>query len=242
MERFNHAIRSVTIDYNSYLAPSVSLEQDDHLPYPAPQVGYYRWMYDKDPGHQLAALGPVTPPTCNNCGPAVPPPGQPFEYQVLFPAGVPGETNDLWNAQLPEPINAPHGPAPGPSPGVPGTPPQNGPMMPAESVPILPQAPPPVNGPPLSNPLQPLPPGSGRNIAPPVPVPQRLPMYNMPAPNSTPLDQEAPPNYGPSAPDAADVHLTTGQAPTGQVTTGQATRSNPVSAPSAAVAWPPANN
>ncbi len=109
--------------------PALYLEQNDHLPYPATQVGYYRWMYDKDPGHQYACLGVVPPRTCANCDP-VPPGDQPFEYQVYFPAGVPRPSDELWGNKLPEPINVPapmHAeshPGPGGSPG--NSPPLNG--------------------------------------------------------------------------------------------------------------------
>ena len=65
-EQGNHAVRKVWADYNTLRCPAFYLEQEDHLPYPAAQVGYYRWMYDKDPGHQLACLGPIPPRTCRN--------------------------------------------------------------------------------------------------------------------------------------------------------------------------------
>jgi hypothetical protein len=225
--RWNHSINKVTIDYNSYLAPSISFEQDDHLPYPPAQVGYYRWMYDKDPGHQLAALGPVSPPACDHCGPAVPPPGQPYEYQVLFPAGVPGETGGLWNSQLPQPINVPPGAASSEMPGSSAWP-QNSRLAPSEPAPIVPPIPAPVNEPPLSNPRQPPPAGTGGYVTPPAVAPPRLPTFDAPAPSMQPLDNDAPPVYGPSGPPDAGVHLTT----------GQATRSNPLSAPDTAAAWP----
>ena len=56
-ERGPHSVCRAWADYNTLMVPALYLEQDDHLPYPATQVGYYRWMYDKDPGHQYACLG-----------------------------------------------------------------------------------------------------------------------------------------------------------------------------------------
>ena len=105
-DRGPHSVCRAWADYNTLRAPALYLEQDDHLPYPATQVGYYRWMYDKDPGHQFACLGAIPPRTCPNCDP-VPPGDQPFEYQVYFPSGIPRPSDELWGNKLPEPVNVP---------------------------------------------------------------------------------------------------------------------------------------
>ena len=110
-EQGNHAVRKMWCDYNTLRCPAFYLEQEDHLPYPAPQVGYYRWMYDKDPGHQLACLGPIPPRTCAPCD-RVPAGNDPFEYEVYFPTAIPRQSDQLWGNKLPEPINIPGGPNP----------------------------------------------------------------------------------------------------------------------------------
>ncbi len=94
-EQGNHAVRKMWCDYNTLRAPAFYLEQEDHLPYPAPQVGYYRWMYDKDPGHQLACLGPIPPRICPPCD-AVPAGNEPFVTAKVLPTvGVTGTVNEL---------------------------------------------------------------------------------------------------------------------------------------------------
>ncbi len=144
-EQGNHSVRKVWADYNTLRCPAFYLEQEDHLPYPAAQVGYYRWMYDKDPGHQLACLGPIPPRTCRTCDP-VPPGDEPFEYEVCFPTGVPRQSDQLWGNRLPEPINVPGGPrfaaqSRGPAGALANAPPKS------TLVPILPPVPRPVEEP-----------------------------------------------------------------------------------------------
>ena len=107
-EQGNHAVRKMWCDYNTLRAPAFYLEQEDHLPYPAAQVGYYRWMYDKDPGHQLACLGQIPPRTCPPCD-RVPAGNEPFEYEVYFPTALPRQSDQIWGNKLPEPINVPGG-------------------------------------------------------------------------------------------------------------------------------------
>jgi hypothetical protein len=215
-ERGPHSVCRAWADYNTLMAPALYLEQDDHLPYPATQVGYYRWMYDKDPGHQYACLGVIPPRTCANCDP-VPPGDQPFEYQVYFPAGVPRPSDDLWGNKLPEPINV------------------SAPMH-AESH-LGPSGP-------LGN-SPPLPPGSDTDLqtpaAPPVPhagepkdearvpnKPARLPSFDLPAPQPKPLDDNPAPLIGPAAQQGPNLRLTTGQPMT----------ANGEAAPSPDSVWP----
>jgi hypothetical protein len=202
-EQGNHAVRKMWADYNTLRCPAFYLEQEDHLPYPAAQVAYYRWMYDKDPGHQLACLGKVPPRTCRTCDP-VPPGDEPFEYEVLYPTGVPRQSDQLWGAKLPEPINVSHGPnlseAPhglGSSPA--NTPPTNVPVP----APILPPAPSPVNQAPT--------PGDLSNARRPAKTPSRLPSFDLPAPQPKPLDENPPPMLGPSSQQGPNLRLTTGQ-------------------------------
>jgi len=207
-ERGPHSVCRAWADYNTLMAPALYLEQDDHLPYPATQVGYYRWMYDKDPGHQYACLGVIPPRTCANCDP-VPPGDQPFEYQVYFPAGVPRPSDDLWGNKLPEPINVPtpvHAEShPGPS-GPPGnSPPLNGassllPPQPASDADL--QAP--VN-PPVPNA------GEAKDGAHVPKKPARLPSFDLPAPQPKPLDDNPAPLIGPAAQQGPNLRLTTGQ-------------------------------
>jgi hypothetical protein len=219
------------VDYNAWLAPAFTFEQVDHLPYPAPQVGYYRWMYDKDPGHQLAALGPVPAPTC--CVPQIVPPGDnPFEYQVEFPNGITYQTEGLWGPGQPEPINVSQAP---PSDASTGTPPagKTSPLMTVPTAPLLP----PTDG---SNGPSPPPPAfePGRSLQPPV-MPalpgQARPgqrQFGPPPPESTlpgstlpgaptpgfeqtpaqpkPVDEDVPPMLGPAAQGDPNLRLTTG--------------------------------
>jgi hypothetical protein len=200
-QQWNHSVRRMWCDYNTFRAPSLSFEQVDHLPYPAAQVGYYRWMYDKDPGHQLAALGPVTPPACvvPQC---VPPGDNPFEYQVAFPNAIPYQTDPLWAEGQPEPINVPRG-QPGDAPN--SKEPQPGLL----TVPMAPV----------------LPPGGGDNrafSAPPPAQPNRaglpsveppgspLPGFESSPPPPHPVDEDVPPMLGPASQSDPNLRLTTG--------------------------------
>jgi len=242
-EQGNHAVRKFWIDYNTLRNPAMYVEQVDHLPYPAPQVGYYRWMYDKDPGHQLACLGNFPPPQCKTCDPlAMPPAGEPFEYQVLYPTGMPGPTDRLWSEKLPEPINLSSATAPGEMASSPGPSPPSGRPSMSEAIPILPPPSAPVNGPNLSAPPFPGPTLSNPQTRPisPEPVdkpaaspPPRLPVFDVPVPvpEPKPVEQNVPPVFGPSSNEDSSVRLTTGQQ-----TPGQQARSNPLSDPS--IAWP----
>lgn len=218
-EQFNHSVRRMTVDYNTWFAPAITFEQVDHLPYPAPQVGYYRWMYDKDPGHQLAALGPVPPPTC--CVPQVVPPGDnPFEYQVDFPNAIPYQTDGLWGPGQPEPINVSQTPADTPS----GTPPAgrtSPPMMTVPMAPVLPQ----TDGGNASGSPQ-FVPDPGRSLqAPTVPPGATFPGSKPPGPTlpggpvpgfeplpaqPKPVDEDVPPMLGPSSQADPNLRLTTG--------------------------------
>jgi hypothetical protein len=208
-EQGNHAVRKMWCDYNTLRAPAFYLEQEDHLPYPAPQVGYYRWMYDKDPGHQLACLGPIPPRTCAPCD-RVPAGNEPFEYEVYFPTAIPRQSDQLWGNKLPEPINVPGGPNPsaqsnGAGGGLANAAPKNG------LVPILPSVPPPVEAPKAES----GPPTSGRgdttDSATPLQTPSRLPTLDLPAPQSKPLDDTPAPLQGPAAQQGPSLRLTTDQ-------------------------------
>jgi hypothetical protein len=208
-ERGPHTVRKAWADYNTLQAPAFYLEQEDHLPYPATQVAYYRWMYDKDPGHQLACLGVIPPRTCPNCDP-IPPGNDPFEYEVVFPAGIPRQNDELWGNKLPEPINVPGGathsdalPGGGASQGI--TPPSNTPA------PILP--PPPRAVEELKTSGQPTDRGAADAPAEPRPQknPARLPTFDLPTPVPKPIDEHPAPLIGPAAQQGPNLRLTTDQ-------------------------------
>jgi hypothetical protein len=212
-QQYNHSVRRMWCDYNSFREPALSFEQVDHLPYCAPQVGYYRWMYDKDPGHQLAALGPVVPPT-----PVVPqcvPTGDnPFEYQVEFPTGIPAQTDTLWGEKQPEPINvARELPIDGPKFGPPSAKETQPPTL---TVPMAPVLAPPANRRPNSM----SPPPSKTTLQPsPEPPGAPLPGLESAPPPPRPVDEDVPPMLGPGAQDNPNLRLTTG-APGAQAASG----------------------
>ena len=202
--RGDHSIRKFWLDYNTLDCPAIYVEQVDHLPYPAGQVGYYRWMYDKDPGHQLAGLNP--PVVKAAPAPAMPGPDEPFGYQILYPAGVPNQTDQLWSTKTPEPVNLPKGAfgdlwtAPkteGPNLAPPAT--STGPS------PILPPAPPSVNAMSPSTPSRTTSPNgmspAPQGVQPPAQTPGRLPLFDdpkpgLPAPQSKPAEEMGPPPPG----------------------------------------------
>jgi hypothetical protein len=199
--QYNHSVRKMWCDYNSFRAPALSFEQFDHLPYPPAQVGYYRWMYDKDPGHQLAALGPVTAPpvVVPQC---VPSGDNPFEYQVAFPSAIPRETDSLWGEGQPEPINALHVQPGDLSKAVPPTGKDSGLL----TVPMAPVLPPPSGDKSKHSPAQ-----QNRNSQPSVPPGAPLPGFeSAPPPPPRPVDEDAPPMLGPSSQENPNVRLTTG--------------------------------
>ncbi len=205
-QQYNHSVRRVWCDYNSFLEPALSFQQVDHLPYPAAQVGYYRWMYDKDPGHQLAALGPVSPPTCvvPQC---VPSGDNPFEYQVAFPNAIPAPTDSLWGDNLPEPINTLHAPPlDGPNVGAPnGKEPQPG-ML---TVPMAPVLPPAVDGKRSDHTRQPAPPSRGPQ--PTIDPPGVLALgFESSPPPPRPVDEDVAPMLGPASQADPNLRLTTG--------------------------------
>jgi hypothetical protein len=209
-QQYNHSVRRVWTDYNSFREPAITLSQFDHLPYPAPQVGYYRWMYDKDPGHQLACLGPVTPPACvvPQC---VPPNGDPFEYQVAFPGAIPNQTDPLWGPGTPEPINVPRGPGDAPSfdPST-GKPPAQPELL---TVPMAP-VPPPSQTDQKRSEQEPTSRPAGRasqGLSDPFGSP---PGFSPPPPSPQPVDEDAQPMLGPASQASPNLRLTTGQAPT----------------------------
>jgi len=204
-QQWNHSVRRMWCDYNTFRAPALSLEQFDHLPYPAAQVGYYRWMYDKDPGHQLAALGPVAPPPCvvPQCVPAG---DNPFEYQVAFPTAIPVQTDSLWGEGQPEPINVPRG-QPGETPGM--SSPKGNDQPGLLTVPMAPVLPP-TSGEKRTNPAlrqaQPNPTGQSPAERPGSPLPG---FEASPAPPH-PVEEEVPPMLGPASQENPTVRLTTG--------------------------------
>jgi len=193
-------------DYNTFREPSLTFEAVDHLPYPAPQVGYYRWMYDKDPGHQLAALGPVPPPVC--VVPQIVPPGDnPFEYQVAFPNAIPNQTDPLWAEGLPEPINV-QLPEPGKASNASkpmGKEPPPG-MLTVPMAPVLPPAGGDKRTAPAAAPNSP-----NRGIQPSVEPPgSPLPGFESAPPPPRPVDEDVPPILGPASETNPNVKLTTG--------------------------------
>jgi hypothetical protein len=204
-QQWNHSVRRMWCDYNTFRAPALSLEQFDHLPYPAAQVGYYRWMYDKDPGHQLAALGPVTPPTCvvPQC---VPTGDNPFEYQVEFPTAIPLQTDSLWGEGQPEPINVPRG-QPGDTPGM--SSPKGNAQPGTLTVPMAPVLPP-ASGDKRTNPAlrQAEPNRTGQPPAEPPGSP--FPGFDASPPPPHPVEEEVPPMLGPASQENPNVRLTTG--------------------------------
>jgi hypothetical protein len=195
-----HSVHRWWADYNTLRAPALYFEQVDHLPYHAAHVGYFRWMYDRDPGHQLACLGPPPPPVCCE-DPAVPPGDQPFDFQVPHSSGIPGNTETLWGSKLPEAINV--SPRPGDEAGA-GTSPSSGRPQTEKLVPILPPAPTQVNERQQKAP----------QAAPARPVQKRpapLPTFDAPPPlpRSQPLDEDSPPVLGPDAGAESGLRLTT---------------------------------
>jgi hypothetical protein len=202
-----HSVCRAWADYNTLMTPGFYLERDDHLPYPATQVGYYRWMYDKDPGHQYACLGTVPPRTCVKCDP-VPPGDQPFEYEVVFPAGVPKPSDDLWGNKLPEPVNVP-------APAHAGLRQNLGPPLgnsPPAKVPDSTLPPPPDSA---HTTIGRLPAADGTDpqddaMAPKRPA--RLPSFDPPPPPvPKPIDDNPAPLLGPAAQQGPNLRLTTGQ-------------------------------
>jgi hypothetical protein len=221
-----HSVCRAWADYNTLRAPGLYLEQDDHLPYPATQVGYYRWMYDKDPGHQFACLGVIPPRTCANCDP-VPPGDQPFEYEVFFPAGVPRPSDELWGNKLPEPINVP-APMHADSHQNLGVP--LGSSLPTKiPEPMLPPPPDPAHKPTAIGGM-PAPDNADPQddaIAP--KKPSRLPSFDLPtSPQPKPVDDNPAPLIGPAAQQGPNLRLTTGQPVT----------SNSETTPSPDAVWP----
>jgi hypothetical protein len=224
-DRGPHSVCRAWADYNTLRAPALYLEQDDHLPYPATQVGYYRWMYDKDPGHQYACLGAIPPRTCPTCDP-VPPGDQPFEYQVYFPAGVPRPSDELWGNKLPEPVNMP-APAhvelrPNLSPPAGSVPPTN------PFAPTLPPPPSPIHEPGASS-EPPIPDGGeSPDDAVGAKRPSRLPSFDLPVPQPKPIDETPAPLIGPAAQQGPNLRLTT----------DQPVSSNAETTPSPEAVWP----
>jgi hypothetical protein len=218
-EQANHSVRKVWADYNTLRCPAFYLEQEDHLPYPAAKVGYYRWMYDKDPGHQMACLGPIPPKACRTCDP-VPPGNEPFEYEVLFPSGVPRQSDQLWGNKLPEPINVPGGPSLSEAPHANGPPPK-------VPVPVLPPVPRPVDEPKASGGQQ-APAADSADGSRLPKTPSRLPSFDLPAPQPKPIDENPSPLIGPAAQQGPSLRLTTDQPPA----------SNLESPPSPNAVWP----
>jgi hypothetical protein len=217
-QQWNHSVRRMWCDYNTFRAPSLSFEQVDHLPYPAAQVGYYRWMYDKDPGHQLAALGPVTPPTC--VVPQCVPPGEaPFAYQVPFPNAIPSQTDPLWGDRLPEPVNVSHSQLPdAPNGGK-----SSGKELPSGmlTVPMAPILPPTGSDPKRIDPGQPpVRPGKTEEALPGSPGPS----FEASPPPPQPVEEEVSPLLGPASRENPNLRLTTGQ-PAGKPSTESETGS-----------------
>lgn len=108
-----HAITRIWFDCDTYCGPALCLEQVDHLPYHKERVGYFRWMYNKDPGHQYAKLGPLPPRQC--CDPDCP---TTCDIQGQGGGGIPGSTDFLWKSGTPQPVD--------PSVFLPPTPPPEG--------------------------------------------------------------------------------------------------------------------
>lgn len=121
-----HAINRSWGSSNLYYGPSLNFEMVDHLPYHKERVGYYRWMYNKDPGHQYSKLGIMPPrPECDPDCPCI------QDVQGQGGGGIPGSTDSLWLGGVPRPVDpivfeppqpppegfAPQAPAPATPPG-----------------------------------------------------------------------------------------------------------------------------
>ena len=56
-----HSLVRIWTDKNTLNRQALFFEKVDRLPYDGKRVGYYRWMYGKDPGHQgISPLEGVT--------------------------------------------------------------------------------------------------------------------------------------------------------------------------------------
>jgi len=170
------------MDYNTQRAPAFYMEEVEHLPYHKERVAYFRWMYNKDPGHQYAKLGPLPPrpevdPDC------------PCPKDVEGMKGIPGTTESLWRDGVPQPVDE--------SVFAPPTPPP-----PTGFAPLPADAQPPrttIPSVPVTAPTAP----NGANSSAYAP---RAPVQQQPAPvpppktlNTAPADPIVPPAYGPSA-------------------------------------------
>jgi hypothetical protein len=178
------------------------MEQVEHMPYHKERVAYFRWMYNKDPGHQYAKLGPLPPraevdPDC------------PCPADLQGQKGVPGSTESLWRDGVPMPVDpsvfAPQKPAPptGFAPQSSGAAPQ-GPSV-TQQTPVAA-------------------PSSGGQAG---DVPPTLPQLQLPLPplpplpsDTEPLNTPVPPTYGPTAQDWGDFRVMggfIGQRPNGSL-------------------------
>ncbi len=131
------------MDYNTQRAPGFYMEQLEHTPYHKERVAYFRWMYNKDPGHQYAKLGPLPPRAETD-------PECPCPKDLNGETGIPGSTQSLWRDGVPMPVDpsvfAPPKPAPttafapngiAPTPSGQNIPtPQTSPQSPAPQLPL----------------------------------------------------------------------------------------------------------
>ena len=116
-----HALCRVWFDRNTLNRRALFFEKVDRLPYEGKRVGYYRWMYGKDPGHQgISPLAGVTEPQTPIVvqGDAVPYGPTPIEPLPGQPLPAPPSAGQ---APLPsQPIPAPPSEGEYPTAAVPG--------------------------------------------------------------------------------------------------------------------------
>ena len=84
-----HALCRVWFDENTLNRRALFFQKVDHLPYEGKRVGYYRWMYGKDPGHQgVSPLDGVTEPAPPMM---MPDSGIPYGYGPTLVDPLPGQ-------------------------------------------------------------------------------------------------------------------------------------------------------
>lgn len=96
-----HSVNRLWMDWDTYYGTAYCMETIDHLPYHKERVGYFRWQYNKDPGHQYAKLGPLPPrPECDPDCPCI------QDIQGQGGGGIPRSTDSLWQPGVPQPVDA----------------------------------------------------------------------------------------------------------------------------------------
>ncbi|MGE3314555.1 MAG: hypothetical protein AB7O26_05515 [Planctomycetaceae bacterium] len=95
-----HSVNRLWMDWDTYCGTAYCMETIDHLPYHKERIGYFRWQYNKDPGHQYAKLGPLPPrPECDPDCPCI------QDIQGQGGGGIPRSTDSLWQPGVPQPVD-----------------------------------------------------------------------------------------------------------------------------------------